>query len=127
MEKITKITVILFTIFTLGISTQCNSLRGVKSESELEGLTAEMILEMGAEEYVENRYNAATYYYQYIIDNFEETQEEVAWSYYEIGFIHYQKNRKNKALEYFQKVILLDSSSLAPGILAAQMIERLES
>lgn len=103
----------------------CNGLKYVETPEALAALDASTLLEMGAEAYVDNNYDVAEYYYRQILELFPDSSDEVAWATYELGWLEYVDGKKKDALSYFNSVLLIESDSIAPQYLAAEMISKL--
>lgn len=104
----------------------CFGKSDILPESELKTLSVTKVMELGAEMYQADKYDAAAYYYEYVRKNFTNDLENFAWATYEIGFIKYQQGKYKESLNYFDEVISLNVSDNAPLILASKMREKVQ-
>lgn len=112
-------------IFALFMMVGCNPLKNVKTDDDLADYDAEQVINLATDAYVDDKYDVALYYYHYVLDHFPDDKESLAWANYEIGFIHHVLNDDETAIQWFEKVLLIDTESLAPQILAVNMIDKL--
>ncbi len=103
MKKYTKY--LLFIIVILFILSGCKTEYNIKDENN-NIYSAEKLLLLGQESYKAKDYETSIKYYQAIIDNYPDDDYNVAWAYYEIGFIYYVMEDYVKAKEKFNKVII---------------------
>ena len=121
-------------LLALGLILSSCGRRPVTRVNDLENLTSQRLLELGADRYVNYDYDGATYYYENLIELFPEDHINVAWARYELGYINYQRKRPQQAIEYFTRVLqtpvddmpgVTGSQASAPHRLASMMIENI--
>lgn len=128
-EKFSRLSAAILALAFVAAVSACG-LR-VMPEDDLKKLNPQKILDLAAEKYSIYQYEEAVYYYKSIGRLFPQDTDEVndqkAWALYEIGYIRYQQGRKEEALKKFSETLKIKSRSNAPRILAAEMIDKINS
>ncbi len=114
-------------MFSLIILSACSSGGPILSEQELMQKSADDIIKLGADRYLNNDLKGARDYYMKVLDWHTNDREAVAWANYEIGFILYKQGDEKQALEYFETVMVGDTPNPAPKILAAKVKDVINS
>jgi hypothetical protein len=103
--------------------------KAILPEEQIKTMAPQKILDLAAEKYSDLNYNEAKYYYYAIEKIFTNDNEENnlarAWAKYEIGYMYYQDGKKQEARACFLEVSKYKTQSLAPQLLANQMLDKL--
>jgi outer membrane protein assembly factor BamD (BamD/ComL family) len=105
---------IILVVFLGIVLTACSTLPG----SIPEGLSPGELVQRAQEESDKNRYEAASLYYNAILERFPDDKSSVCGAQYEIAFIHYKQKKYVIAVEEFNA--LLDRYDDADGDLLPQ-------
>jgi hypothetical protein len=103
--------------------------KAIHPEEQIRTMAPQKILDLAAEKYSDLDYENARYYYYeiekiYTNDN-EENNLARAWAKYEIGYMYYQEGKKQEARASFLEVSKYKTQSLAPQLLANEMLDKL--
>ncbi len=123
MNKSFFLTLMTFSFFLAG----CAGSAPILPDQELRLKSADEIIKLGGDRYVNYDNKGAMKYYEKILQWYTNDREAIAWANYEIGFIYYQEGNEKKALEYFETVLVSDSPNPAPQILAAKVKDVINS